>query len=54
MERNGMSAALATHVLQPTDDLILDCTCHLVTMIDSECEINHQTNPRVAHLHVQE
>ena len=34
MERNGMSAALATHVLQPTDDpLILNCTSHLVTMI---------------------
>ena len=29
MERNGMSAALATHVLQPTDDLILNCTSHL-------------------------
>ena len=33
MERNGMSAALATHVLQPTDDLILKCASHLVTMI---------------------
>ena len=54
MERNGMSAALATHVLQPTDDLILDCISHLVTMIGSECEIDHQTNPRFAHLHVQE
>ena len=25
MKRNGMNAALATHVLQPTDDLILNC-----------------------------
>ena len=54
MERNGMSAALATHVLQPTDDLILDCISHLVTMIGSQCEIDHQTNPRFAHLHIQE
>ena len=30
MERNGMSAALATHVLH---DLILNCTSHIVTMI---------------------
>ena len=35
MERNGMSAALPTHVLQPTDDLILNCTSHTMIAIAS-------------------
>ena len=41
MERNGMSAALATHVLQPTDDPILNRTNHLVTMLAKNVVNDH-------------
>ena len=37
MERNGTSAALATHVLQPTDDLILNCASHLIAIASQKC-----------------